>query len=93
MPAHPWDGTTVVDPSLNLDAVIARFPEHSLLIRLLCLSDPRFRSLCEEYGLACMCLARFEGLGGVAHASEIEEYRSLIASLEAEIAQFFLKSA
>ncbi|MDB5376174.1 MAG: hypothetical protein JWR00_620 [Rubritepida sp.] len=90
---YPWDRNTVAEPPLNLEAVIARFPHKGLLIRQLCLSDPSFRSLCEEYGLARMCLVRFESLNDAAHDAEIEEYRSVIAALEVEISRFLARSA
>ena len=82
----------MADPPLNLDAVIACFSDKGLLIRRLCLSDPSFRSLCEEYGLARICLIRFESLDDATHNSEIGEYRSVIAALEVEISSFLLKS-
>jgi hypothetical protein len=86
-------GRTVADPPLNLDAIITHFPDKGLLIRRLCLSDPSFRGLCDEYGLARMCLVRFEGMNDAAHALEIEEYRSVIAALEGEISGFLLRSS
>lgn len=82
----------MADPPLNLDAVIARFPDQGLVIRRLCLSDPSFRSLCEEYGLARTGLVRFEKLDGAAHHREIEDYRFVIAALEVEISGFLLRS-
>jgi hypothetical protein len=82
----------VADPPLNLDDIIACFPTQGRFIRQLCLSDPSFRYLCEEYGLALTCLIRFRNLGEAAHASEIEEYRSVIGALEVEISRFLLKS-
>jgi hypothetical protein len=82
----------VADPPLNLEGIIARFPDKGLLIRRLCLSDPSFRSLCDEYGLARMCLVRFEAMNGTTHAAEIEEYRSVIAALEVEISRYLVKS-
>ena len=78
----------MADAPLNLDAVIAGFPGKGQLIRRLCLSDPSFRSLCEEYGLARTSLARFERMNDAAHQPEIDEYRSIIRALEAELLGF-----
>lgn len=75
----------VADLKFNLELVIESFTGKGPLIRRLCLADQTFRGLCEDYGLARLCLARFEKLDAT-HSQEIEDYRSVIAALEAEIA-------
>lgn len=82
----------MTDRRYGLDSVTACFPEHAALIRRLCLSDPSFRDLCEEYALARTCLIRFEELGDGAHDAEISDYRRVIRALEGEISGFFQRS-
>ncbi|MBX9748366.1 MAG: hypothetical protein K5Q68_02010 [Roseococcus sp.] len=81
------------DRRYGLNSVTACFPERAGLIRRLCLSNPSFRSLCEEYALARTCLSRFEALGDAAHGTEIADYRSVIQALEGEIERFVSRSA
>lgn len=88
------DGTAeqMPDRQYGLDCVTAFFPGQAVLIRRLCLSDASFRSLCEEYALARTCLSRFEELGEGEHATEINDYRSVIRALEGEITRFLSPS-
>ncbi|UPY38302.1 hypothetical protein [Sediminicoccus sp. KRV36] len=81
------------DRRYGLDSVTACFPDQAGLILRLCLSDPSFRSMCEEYALARNCLSRFEELGDAAHGTEIADYRSVIRALEGEIKRFVSRSA
>ena len=70
----------------DLARVLALFPERALGIREIFLKDESFRGICEDYGLACDSLARFEALPDARSRPEIAEYRSVIAELEQEIA-------
>ncbi len=70
----------------ELSLVLERFPERALVIREVFLRDESFRSVCEDYALACDCLARFQALSDAQRRTEISDYRSLIAELETEIA-------
>ena len=72
----------------GLAQVAARFPTAAARLRRLALADPRFRELCEEYGLARESLARFEARPDAAERPEITDYRSVIAELEGEIDRF-----
>jgi hypothetical protein len=73
-----------VSTRLDLDKVIARFPEHGALIRRLVLQDKTFRELCEDYFAACSSQAWFQSAGEP--RPEVEEYALLIQQLEGEIA-------
>ncbi len=70
----------------ELSLVLERFPERALVIREVFLREESFRSACEDYALACECLARFEALSDTDGGTEISYYRSVIAELESEIA-------
>jgi len=69
----------------GLAQAIARFPETAATLRRLALSDPGFREICEEYGLAQKSLAGFEARPDASERPEIGDYRTVIAELEGEI--------
>lgn len=73
---------------LNLTVIIERFPGNGALIRRLALKDEVFRAICEEYALACGSLSWFEARPDASERPEIADYKSVIAGLEDEIAQF-----
>jgi hypothetical protein len=78
----PGPADSPVDTSQLLD----RFPEDAaLLIRLLG-EDEVFRSVCENYTLARVTLARLKGTHRTREPPELAEYRRLAAELEREIA-------
>lgn len=56
------------------------------MIRRLFLADPTFRSVCEDYRLAAEALTAFRRRPDAATRPEIEDYRRVMAELEAEIA-------
>jgi hypothetical protein len=70
----------------QLARVLERFPEAIQAIRKAFLRDDRFRTACEDYALACDCLARFEALPDAEGREEVADYRSVIAELETELA-------
>ena len=76
----------------GLARAVARFPEAAATLRMLALSDPAFREMCEEYALAERSLAGVRGATGRRRAPEIDDYRTVIAELENEIDRF-LKEA
>ena len=63
----------------GLAQAAARFPEAAGRLRRLALSDPAFRVLCEDYGLAQESLARFEALRTPPSGQRSRTYRSIIA--------------
>ena len=71
------DGIALLSASLSCDAG---------LIRKLCLRDPVFRALCEDYALACQSRMRLDQLGGRDVLPEMADYAILIQELEAEVA-------
>jgi hypothetical protein len=76
----------------GLAQAVARFPEAAASLRRLALTDPGFREICEEYGLAQRSLAGFEARSDASERPEIGDSRAVIADLESEIARF-LKEA
>jgi hypothetical protein len=69
----------------GLARAVARFPEAAAALCRLALTDPAFREICEEYGLAQRSLAGFEARPDAAERPEIDDYRTVIAELEIEI--------
>jgi hypothetical protein len=69
----------------GLARAMQRFPEAAATLRRLVLSDPDFRDICEEYGLAQQSLAGFEARVDAGERPEIGDYRTVIAELEGEI--------
>jgi hypothetical protein len=55
----------------GLARVAERFPEAAASLRRLVATDPRFREICEEYGLARQSLAGFEARPDAAERPEI----------------------
>ncbi|MGZ9020617.1 MAG: hypothetical protein ACXW3S_11795, partial [Rhodoplanes sp.] len=58
--------------------VLDQLPEHRQPIRARMLSDPEFRSLCEDYGDAFEALRRWEGSADSHRTARIEEFRRLL---------------
>lgn len=69
----------------GLARALERFPEEAGSIRQLFLADPSFRNVCADYSLACAGLARVESVAAARTPSEIDEYRTLVRELEAEM--------
>ncbi len=69
-------------------AIAARFPHAAGRVWGLADSNTDFRELCEEYGLACESLARFEAMPDAAERPEVPDYRRVIAELEGEIERY-----
>ncbi len=66
----------------------SRFPAEARRLSGLAVRDPRFRELCEEYGLARESLVRFEAMPDAAERPEVPDYRVAIAELESEIGRY-----
>ena len=65
-------------------SIVARFPERELDIRRRCTLDAEFRQVCSDYGEATAALHYWREIGDEGH-QKVEEYRSFIQELEAEI--------
>lgn len=76
-------------PLPELKLVLERFPRQALLVRQLFMADHSFRSACEDYRLACDGLAKFGTTSSAPPSGEVEEYRTLVGELEAEITAMF----
>ena len=66
-------------------AVVRRFPDRSLDIRRLALSDVDFRSVCEDFHEAETALARWTLSTSQQSTSRRAEYHILVEELAAEI--------
>lgn len=76
----------------GLTQAVERFPAAAATLHRLAMADPRFREICEEYGLAQHSLATFEARPDAARRPEIADYRVVIAELEGEIDRFLKES-
>jgi hypothetical protein len=65
-------------------AVVARFPKRELEIHRQYARDPKFREICEDYGVALAELQHCEA-AGPAGAARAEDYRRIRDELEAEL--------
>ena len=72
----------------EIEAVVARFPQHELAVRRLHARDPTFRSICEDYGEALRALRFWEAAEEPVSQSRVRQYRELVGELEDEIAKF-----
>lgn len=84
--------TNAVAARPGLAPVIKRFPQHGLAIREAFLEDESFRSVCEDYALACETLARFEARPDADRRPEIPDFQAVIAELEGEITRLLSRS-
>jgi hypothetical protein len=73
------------DSRLDLERALQRFPDEAPAIRRMFLSDPDFRSVCEDYRLAGDTLAGFQRRGGAGPRAAIDDYHRVVAELEHEI--------
>jgi hypothetical protein len=65
-------------------AVVTRFPQRELEIHRQYARDPKFREICEDYGVALAELRHWEG-AGPAGAARAEDFRRIRDELEAEL--------
>lgn len=72
----------------GVEQVAARFAAEVGRLQRLAVTDPTFRELCEEYGLAQESLAAFEAMPDAAERAEVPDYRAVIAELETEIGRY-----
>lgn len=77
---------------VGIAQIAARFPEEAGRLQGLAATDPDFRELCEEYGLARESLARFEAMPDAVDRPEVPDYRAVIAELESEIGRFLTEA-
>lgn len=68
----------------EIRSIVARFPQRELEIRRRCARDTRFRSVCVDYEEAAAALRHWQQVSG-AEEEKVEEYRSFLGELEAEI--------
>ncbi len=76
----------------NLATVLERFPDDAVLIKRLVSRERTFRSICDDYDLVRMTLAKFEKLPDAQNRPEVPDYQVLIAELEKEIADYLLNA-
>jgi hypothetical protein len=69
----------------KLAPLVQRFPAQELVLRRLHSRDPDFREICEHHTAALAALHHF-GAPETTSAERVEEYRRIVAELEAEIA-------
>ncbi|MHA3979831.1 hypothetical protein ACW9UR_19315 [Halovulum sp. GXIMD14794] len=68
-----------------VDQVSERFPDRALLIRRLYLRDEGFRAVCEDLALTLSSLRRFEARPDAHLRPEVDDYRTVLCELEAEL--------
>ena len=71
--------------SHNLDHILRRFRGLRAEIQTAALQDARFRTLCEDYGIAVKAFEFWSRSADARATRMIDEYRRLLAELEAEI--------
>lgn len=71
-----------------LGCVVGRHPHHEGVISSLYRTDPTFRSLCEDYCECLQSLARWTSEAGEDAAVYQQDYRELLAELEADILRY-----
>jgi len=64
-------------------AIVIRFPQLELQIRRRCSHDPRFASVCRDYGEAASALRHWRQQA--AGDRRVREYEQILAELEAEV--------
>jgi hypothetical protein len=69
----------------NLDHILGRFRELRAEIQKAALQDTRFRTLCEDYGMAVKAFEFWSSSPDARATGMIDEYRRLLGELEAEI--------
>lgn len=67
--------------------VLDQLPQHAAALRERMIVDREFRSLCEDYGETLEALRRWEASDDRHRQERVEEFRSLLAELELEIAR------
>ena len=67
--------------------ILKRFPEKSHTLALLMAEDPEFLAVCEDYDACIEALRYWAQSNEPEAASRINEYRTLVQELEAEIIQ------
>jgi uncharacterized protein YPO0396 len=67
--------------------VLDQLPQHAAAMRERMIVDREFRSLCEDYGEALEALRGWEASDDRHRQERVEEFRSLLAELELEIAR------
>jgi hypothetical protein len=68
-------------PVASSDLLVSRFPRHEFAIRWLCVRDPEFRAVCDDYGEVRHALEHWLAAD---RPERIVEYRRMLEELEAE---------
>jgi crotonobetainyl-CoA:carnitine CoA-transferase CaiB-like acyl-CoA transferase len=71
---------------IDMNQLLARFPDDAALIALLLIQSDAFRNLCEDLILAKSTLDNLDKFQRQQQAAKIAEYRQLVTELEKEIA-------
>jgi len=69
------------DRVASCDPLVRRFPEYEFAIRRLCLRDPEFRAVCDDYGEVQRALEQATDRGAPERAAE---YRQMLEELASE---------
>lgn len=74
----------------DIRSIVARFPEREFDIRRRCARDFQFRAICADYEEAAKALSYWQKLAQEGDRKKeagryVEEYRSILGELEAEI--------
>jgi hypothetical protein len=69
----------------KLKAALDHFPDDRPFLLRLAMADEAFRSVCEDYKLACRRLAALRSAEMHADPAELSDYVTLVAELEAEM--------
>lgn len=75
--------------STHMALVEQLFPGDGAAVRSLAMRSERFRSLCEDYGLAMETLILMKARNLPQDAGRIVEYRRLTSELQAELTEAF----
>lgn len=76
----------------ELARVIDLFPGRGALVRRLYLADQSFRGACEDYALAQESVARLKESPEEVHRRHVDDYMSVIADLEGELAAMLARA-
>lgn len=67
----------------SIDLLASRFPRQELPIRRLCVRDPEFRAVCDDYAEVRRALEHWQAAAQPVPA-RVAEYRRMLEELEAE---------
>ena len=76
----------------QIDDLCRRFPDHARQIRRLSLRDPKFRSICDDYGEASRAIEIHSHRDGSAK-DRAEEFRQIAEDLREELLTYLKTSS